>query len=113
MVGSLIGLRYRKAADGDKEKLKKARQYGRLVATVAVILLLALLMYVKVGTLLVKSLSLEGGVSIIVPLGISIIRFRLLAMCWIAIGARSSMKRTISSFYFLRVISQRCCRGQL
>ncbi len=77
VAGSLIGLRYRKAADGDKEKLKKARQYGRIVATVAVILLLALLMYVKVGTLLVKSLSLEGGVSIIVPLGISYYTFSL------------------------------------
>lgn len=78
VAGSLIGLRYRKAADGDKEKLKKARQYGRIVATVAVILLLALLMYVKVGTLLVKSLSLEGDVSIIVPLGISYYTFSLI-----------------------------------
>lgn len=77
-AGLLIGLRYDKTDANDRELKNKAKQYARIVALIAVVLLLSMLMYVKVGTLLVKSLALDGKVSIIVPVGISYYTFSLI-----------------------------------
>ncbi len=78
MSGSLIGLRYRKTNEGSKELKIQARCYARIVAGVAIAHLLALLLYVKAGSLLVRSLSFDGQVSIIVPVGISYYTFSLI-----------------------------------
>ncbi len=77
-AGSLIGLKYKQTEAGEKEEKKQAKRSARIIGGVAVALLLALLLYVKVGTLLVKSLSLGGQVSIIVPIGISYYTFSLI-----------------------------------
>lgn len=78
IAGSLIGLKHNRIEVEQNEHKTMAMKYCRFVMLLAVALLLAMLSYVKVGTLLVKSLSLDNKVSIIVPIGISYYTFSLI-----------------------------------
>ena len=84
IAGSLINQRYincdKKCIDvfeEDKKKnISKARRSCKYVLVVSIILLLSMLLYVKIGTLIAK--SLDGEISIIIPLGISYYTFSLI-----------------------------------
>lgn len=85
IAGILIGRRY---SEGDRlcknagkeEQLaikKENKRFAKWIAVCSVILLLAMLFYVKIGKLVAEALSIHDSVSIIVPLGISYYTFSL------------------------------------
>lgn len=76
-AGSLIGLKYKKSDEGKEEKLH-AKRYARIVTVVAIALLLMMLLYVKMGSFLIKTYFFDKNVSIIVPIGISYYTFSLI-----------------------------------